>query len=234
MKLIDRIQAKERVQVIAPGMTLGFGGFGLCGIPQTLISILSDLKLKDLTCVSNNAGVDDWGLGILLKQGKIKKMISSYVGENQTFADMYLKGELEVEFTPQGTLAERLRAGGAGIGGFFTPTGYGTSVAEGKETRVINGKHQILEMGIVCDFGFVRAWKGDALGNLVYRKTAQNFNPLVAMSGRVTFAEVEEIVPVGELDPDDVHTSGAFVQFVLKADPTEKRIENKTVRSGPA
>ncbi len=220
--------AAEAVQGVRDGMTLLFGGFGLCGIPENSIAALRQLGPKKLTCVSNNAGVDGFGLGLLMEQGQIKKMISSYVGENDLFEKLYLSGELEVEFNPQGTLAERLRAGGAGIPGFYTATGVGTKVAEGKEVRNFDGREYVLERGLVGDFAFVKAWKGDRYGNLVYRKASRNFNPLVASAGRITVAEVEEIVEVGSLDPDHVHTPGIFVQRIYQA-RFEKRIENLTV-----
>src|SRR3954469_16111678 len=219
----------EAVSDIQDGATLIVGGFGLSGIPEKAIQALKEQGTKDLTVVSNNCGVDDWGLGLLLANRQIKKMISSYVGENKIFEQQYLSGELEVELTPQGTLAERLRAGGAGIPGFYTATGVGTPIAEGKEHKVFNGRTYILEQGIVGDFALVKAWKADPLGNLVYRNTARNFNPLAAMSGKVTIAEVEEIVEVGELDPDAIHTPGVYVQRVLLGTNYEKRIERRTV-----
>jgi 3-oxoacid CoA-transferase subunit A len=206
------------------------GGFGLCGIPENLIRALVDKGVKNLTAVSNNAGVDDFGLGRLLATRQIKKMVSSYVGENSIFERQYLDGELEVEFNPQGTLAERMRAGGAGIGGFFTPTAFGTQIAEGKETREIDGRMYVLEKPLKGDFALVKAWKGDRHGNLVYRKSARNFNPLCAMSGKVTIAEVEQIVELGELDPDQIHTPGIFVQRIIEGAEYEKRIEQRTVR----
>ncbi|PIU01200.1 MAG: succinyl-CoA--3-ketoacid-CoA transferase [Bdellovibrionales bacterium CG10_big_fil_rev_8_21_14_0_10_45_34] len=224
------VSAKDALNGVTDNMTLLFGGFGLCGIPENSIRALSELGVKGLTCVSNNAGIDEFGLGILLQKRQIKKMISSYVGENKLFESLYLSGELEVEFTPQGTLAERLRAGGAGIPAFFTPTGVGTKVAEGKEERAIDGRNYILEKAIKGDFAFVRAWKGDKFGNLVFRKTARNFNPMVATAGRVTIAEVEELVEIGELDPDQIHTPGVYVQRIFKAS-FEKRIEFKTTRA---
>jgi len=210
-------------------MTVMSGGFGLCGIPETLIIALRDSGVKDLTVISNNAGVDDWGLGLLLQTRQIKKMISSYVGENKEFERQYLGGELELEFNPQGTLAERCRAGGAGIPGFYTKTGVGTMIAEGKEHKEFNGETYIMETGLTADLSLVRAWKGDAQGNLIFRKTARNFNPMMATAGRVTIAEVEELVPVGDLDPDQIHTPGIFVQRIIQADQ-EKRIEQRTVR----
>ncbi|GHG10786.1 succinyl-CoA--3-ketoacid-CoA transferase [Deinococcus piscis] len=217
--------------IVADGQTVAVGGFGLCGIPEALILALRDSGVKQLTAVSNNAGVDGWGLGLLLETRQIRKMISSYVGENKEFERQYLAGELELEFTPQGTLAERMRAGGAGIAGFYTRTGVGTVVAEGKEHQEFDGETYILERGIRADVGLVKAWKADRAGNLVYRKTAQNFNPLAAACGRVTVAEVEEIVEVGALDPDEIDTPGIYVQrLVLNAAP-EKRIEQRTVRN---
>ncbi len=224
-----REAAARAVADIPSGATLIVGGFGLCGIPESLILALSERPVKDLVCVSNNCGVDDWGLGILLGKRMIRKMVSSYVGENAEFERQYLSGELELEFAPQGTLAERIRAGGAGIAGFYTPTGVGTIVAEGKETRVLDGREVVLEKGIVGDFALVAAWKADRLGNLVYRKAARNFNPMAATAGRVTVAEVEELVEVGELDPDGIHTPGVFVNRVVVA-PRAKRIERRTVR----
>jgi 3-oxoacid CoA-transferase subunit A len=221
--------AAEAVRDIPDGATLLAGGFGLCGIPELSIAALRERGTKGLTVVSNNCGVDDFGLGLLLANKQIVKMVSSYVGENKEFERQFLSGELEVELCPQGTLAERLRAGGAGIAGFYTQTGYGTQVAEGKETREIDGKHYVLERGITGDFAIVKAWKGDRHGNLVYRKTARNFNPLCAMAGRVTIAEVEELVEVGALDPENVHTPGVFVHRVVVG-KHEKRIERRTVR----
>jgi 3-oxoacid CoA-transferase subunit A len=223
--------AAKAVADIPSGATLVVGGFGLCGIPENLIFALAASPVSGLTCVSNNCGVDDWGLGLLLGKKKIRKMLSSYVGENAEFERQYLAGELELEFCPQGTLAERMRAGGAGIAGFYTPTGVGTIVAEGKETKVFEGKEYLLERGIVGDFALVAAWKGDRLGNLVYRKTARNFNPMAATAGRITIAEVEELVEPGEIDPDEVDTPGIFVQRVVVA-PRVKRIERRTVRKG--
>lgn len=222
--------AQEAVADVKDGMTLLFGGFGLCGIPENSIVALRDKGVKNLTCVSNNAGVDDWGLGLLLKQRQIKKMVSSYVGENAEFERQFLSGELEVELTPQGTLAEKLRAGGAGIPAFFTPTGVGTVVAEGKEIKEFDGRKYVLERAITGDFAFVKAWKGDKFGNLVFKKTARNFNPMVATAGRITVAEVEELVEIGTLDPDQVHVSGAYVQRIFKGVNYQKRIENLTVR----
>ncbi len=222
--------AAALADIVADGQTLAVGGFGLCGIPEALIAALRDSGKKNLTVISNNAGVDGFGLGMLLNTRQIKKMISSYVGENKEFERQYLAGELELEFTPQGTLAEKLRAGGAGIPAFFTKTGYGTIVAEGKETRVFDGDHYVMERSLRADIALVKAWKADTSGNLVFRKTARNFNPMVATAGRITVVEAEEIVPVGSLDPDNVHTPGIFVQrIVLNATP-EKRIEQKTLR----
>ncbi len=222
--------ADEAVANIPDGATIMMGGFGLCGIPENLIAALHRRGTRDLTVISNNAGIDDFGIGILLKARQVRKMIASYVGENKEFERQCLTGELDVELVPQGTLSERIRAGGAGIGGFFTPTGYGTLVAEGKETRVIDGKPYVLELGLTADFAFVKAWKGDNLGNLLYRKTARNFNPMMATAGRVTIAEVEHVVPPGALDPDHVATPGVFVQHVLQGSGYEKRIEKRTVR----
>ncbi len=216
--------------ILFDGMTIAAGGFGLCGIPENLIAAIRDAGTTDLTVYSNNAGVDDFGLGVLLQTRQVKKMVSSYVGENAEFMRQYLAGELELEFNPQGTLAERMRAGGAGIPGFYTKTGVGTQVAEGKEHKDFDGQTYILERGIVADIAIVKAWKGDAQGNLVYRKTARNFNPVAASCGKVTIAEVEEIVPVGALDPDMIHTPGIFVQRIVQGDH-EKRIEQRTVRA---
>lgn len=226
-----REAAARAVSDIPSGATLVVGGFGLCGIPENLILALAERDVRDLTCVSNNCGVDDWGLGILLGKRKIRKMLSSYVGENAEFERQYLAGELELEFCPQGTLAERMRAGGAGIAGFYTPTGVGTVVAEGKETRTFDGREFVLERGIVGDYALVAAWKADRLGNLVYRKTARNFNPMAATAGKVTIAEVEELVEVGQLDPDEIDTPGVFVQRVVVA-PRKKRIERRTIGAG--
>jgi 3-oxoacid CoA-transferase subunit A len=216
--------------VVQDGMTLMCGGFGLCGIPERLIAALHDSGAKDLTVVSNNAGVDGAGLGLLLKSRQIRKMISSYVGENKEFERQYLAHELELEFNPQGTMAERIRAGGAGIYGFYTKTGAGTVVAEGKEQRVVNGETYILETGLVADVSLVKAWKGDTEGNLIYRKTARNFNPNMATAGRVTVAEVEILVEAGELDPDQIHTPGIFVKRLINGSPYKKLIEKHTVR----
>ena len=211
------------------GMTVMSGGFGLCGIAENLIVALRDSGAKDLTVISNNAGVDDFGLGLLLQTRQIKKMISSYVGENKEFERQFLSGELELEFNPQGTLAERCRAGGAGIPGFYTKTGVGTVIADGKEHKEFNGETYILETGLVSDLSIVKAWKGDEQGNLVFRKTARNFNPMMATAGKMTVAEVEEIVPLGSLDPDNIHTPGIFVQRLIKGEH-EKRIEQRTIR----
>ncbi|MCP2091673.1 UNVERIFIED_ORG: 3-oxoacid CoA-transferase subunit A [Paraburkholderia sediminicola] len=216
--------------VLSKGQTLSVGGFGLCGIPEALIEGVKELGVGELTCISNNAGIDDFGLGVLLQTRQIKKMISSYVGENREFERQYLAGELDLEFTPQGTLAERLRAGGAGIPAFYTQTGYGTSIAEGKEVREFGGKSYVMEHALLADLALVKAWKADKAGNLIYRRTARNFNPLCAMAARTTIAEVEEIVDVGQLDPDQIHTPGIFVQrIVVNANP-EKRIEKRVVR----
>lgn len=224
--------AKQALEGVSDNMTILTGGFGLCGLPENLIIALRDSGVRGLTCVSNNAGVDDFGLGLLLQTKQIKKMISSYVGENKEFERQFLSKELEVELTPQGTLAERLRAGGAGIPAFFTPTGFGTVVAEGKETREFDGRHYVMERGIIGDFALVKAWKADPFGNLVFRKTARNFNPMMAAAGKITVAEVEEIVDYGELDPDHIHTPGIYVQRLLKGPSYEKRIEQRTTREG--
>ncbi|MBU1369794.1 MAG: CoA transferase subunit A [Bacteroidetes bacterium] len=222
--------AHEAIQGLSDGMTLMLGGFGLCGIPENCISAMVDTGVKGITCISNNAGVDDFGLGLLLKKHQIKKMISSYVGENSEFERQLLSGELEVELIPQGTLAERCRAGGAGIPAFFVPAGYGTEVADGKEVREFEGKMYLLEHGLTADFAIVKAWKGDTHGNLIYRYTANNFNQPMAMAGKITIAEVEELVPAGELDPNHIHTPGIFVQRIFKAENLEKRIEFATTR----
>ena len=216
---------------IQDGMTLMVGGFGLCGIPENSIAQLVKMGAKNLTCISNNAGVDDFGLGLLLQAKQVKKMISSYVGENDEFERQMLSGELEVDLIPQGSLAERCRAGGAGIPAFFTPAGYGTEVAEGKEVRVFNGKPHILESALTADYAIVKAWKGDTEGNLIYKATARNFNPMMAMAGKITIAEVEELVPAGTLDPNQIHTPGIFVQRIFQGEKFEKRIEQRTVRS---
>jgi 3-oxoacid CoA-transferase subunit A len=222
--------AAEAVERIPDGATILMGGFGLCGIPETLIAALRARGTKGLTVISNNAGIDDFGIGVLLRARQVRKMISTYVGENKEFERQFLSGELEVELVPQGTFAERIRAGGAGIGGFFTPTGYGTLVSEGKETRVIDGKPYVLEAPLTADFAFVKAWRGDRAGNLIYRKTARNFNPVMATAAAVTIAEVEHLVEPGELDPDQIVTPGIFVRYVLEGAGYEKRIEKRTVR----
>jgi len=230
--MIDK-RAKNILEAVAgvkSGMTFMFGGFGLSGIPENAIAELSKREIYDLTCISNNAGVDDFGLGLLLQRKQIKKMISSYVGENAEFERQMLSGELEVELIPQGTLAERCRAGGAGIPAFFTPAGYGTEVQKDKEVREFNGKKHILEKALTADFSFVKAWKGDTAGNLIYKGTARNFNPLMAMAGKITVAEVEELVPEGQLDPNQIHTPGIFVQRIIQGQNYEKRIENITIR----
>jgi 3-oxoacid CoA-transferase subunit A len=235
MKKVYPSATAALADVVQDGHVVAVGGFGLCGIPEALIAALRDSGVKNLTCVSNNAGVDGFGLGLLLQTRQIKKMISSYVGENKEFERQYLSGELELEFTPQGTLAERMRAGGAGIPAFFSRAGVGTIVAEGKPTQVFDGvwggKEYVMERSIRADISLVKAWKADKQGNLIYRKTARNFNPVVAMCGKVTVAEVEEIVENGELDPDNVHTPGVFVQRVVLNTTPEKRIENRTVRA---
>lgn len=214
---------------LTDGMTLMLGGFGLCGIPENSIAEMVKMGVKDITCISNNAGVDDFGLGLLLQKRQIKKMISSYVGENDLFEKLMLSGELEVDLIPQGSLAERCRAGGAGIPAFFTPAGYGTEVAEGKEVREFNGKPHILESALTADFAIVKAWKGDHYGNLVFKGTARNFNPMMAMAGKITVAEVEELVEPGELDPNYIHTPGIFVNRIFQGEKFEKRIEQRTV-----
>ena len=224
--------AAEALQgVVADGQTLAVGGFGLCGIPEALIAALRDTGVNGLTVISNNAGVDGFGLGQLLETRQIKKMISSYVGENKEFERQFLAGELELEFNPQGTLAERLRAGGAGIPAFFTATGYGTVVAEGKETREFDGKHYVMETALRADVALVKAWKADEAGNLVFRKTARNFNPACAMAGKLCVVEVEEVVPVGSIDPDQVHLPGIYVHRIVHNPTPEKRIEQRTVRA---
>jgi 3-oxoacid CoA-transferase subunit A len=222
---------EEALQGVKDGMTLMLGGFGLCGIPENAIKELLRLGVKELTCISNNAGVDDFGIGLLLQQRQVKKMISSYVGENGEFERQLLSGELEVELIPQGTLAERIRAGGAGIPAFFTPAGYGTEVGEGKESREFNGKMYLMENWLKADFSFVKAWRGDTAGNLIYKGTARNFNPMMATAGKITVAEVEELVPAGELDPNLIHTPGIFVQRIFQGEQYEKRIEHRTVRT---
>ncbi len=220
----------EAIADVQDGATIMMGGFGLCGVPENLIDAVRDKGVKDLTIISNNAGVDGLGISRLLETRQVRKMISTYVGENKLFEQLALSGELEVELVPQGTFSERMRAGGAGIPGFYTPTGYGTLVAEGKEAREFDGRMHVLERGLVADFAFVKAWKGDAWGNLVYRMTARNFNPVMATAGRVTIAEVEELVDVGALEPDGVHTPAIYVQRVLRGQYAEKRIEKHTVR----
>ena len=227
-KVVKNVE--EALIGVEDGMTLMIGGFGLCGIPENSIAELVKKGTKNLTCISNNAGVDDFGLGLLLQTKQIKKMISSYVGENDEFERQMLSGELEVDLIPQGSLAERCRAGGAGIPAFFTPAGFGTEVAEGKEVRIYNGKPHILEEALTADFAIVKAWKGDTEGNLVYKATAMNFNPMMSMAGKITVAEVEELVPAGQLDPNHIHTPGIFVQRIFKGEKFEKRIEQRTTR----
>src|SRR5258707_2343284 len=226
MPLMNKVlaSAEEAVALIPDGATIMMGGFGLCGIPERLIAALRARGTKGLTVISNNAGVDDFGIGVLLRSRQVRKMISTYVGENKEFERQFLSGELEVELVPQGTFAERIRAGGAGIGGFFTPTGYGTLVAEGKETRVISGMPYVFEQPLHADFAFVKAWKGDRVGNLVYRRTARNFNPVMATAGRITIAEVEHLVDTGSIDPDHVVTPGIFVKHIFRGAKYEKRI----------
>jgi 3-oxoacid CoA-transferase subunit A len=231
-KVVENVE--KALEGIHDGMTIMVGGFGLCGIPENSIAELVKLGTKNLTCISNNAGVDDFGLGLLLQQKQVKKMISSYVGENEEFERQMLSGELEVDLIPQGSLAERCRAGGAGIPAFFTPAGFGTEVAEGKEMRVFNGKPHILETALTADFALVKAWKGDTEGNLIFKATARNFNPMMAMAGSITVAEVEELVPAGELDPNEIHTPGIFVQRIFKGERFEKRIEQRTTRKKEA
>ncbi|WP_299824570.1 CoA transferase subunit A [uncultured Pontibacter sp.] len=228
-KTVKNVQ--EALEGVQDGMTLMLGGFGLCGIPENSIKELLRRGVKDLTCISNNAGVDDFGIGLLLQKRQVKKMISSYVGENAEFERQLLSGELEVELIPQGTLAERIRAGGAGIPAFFTPAGYGTEVGEGKESREFNGKMYLMEAWLRADFAFVKAWKGDTAGNLIYKGTARNFNPMMATAGKITVVEVEELVPAGELDPNMIHTPGIFVQRIFQGEKYEKRIEQRTVRT---
>jgi 3-oxoacid CoA-transferase A subunit len=223
--------AAEAVERIPDDATIMMGGFGLCGIPETLIAALRARGTRGLTVISNNAGVDDFGIGVLLRARQVRKMIATYVGENKEFERQYLTGELDVELVPQGTFAERIRAGGAGIAGFFTPTGFGTLVSEGKETRVIDGTPYVLEAPLKADFAFVKAWKGDRAGNLVYRKTARNFNPVMATAAAVTIAEVEHLVEPGELDPDHIVTPGIFVRYIVEGAQYEKRIEKRTVRN---
>ncbi len=227
---VRRDAAEALAGLLRDGMTLMAGGFGLCGIPENLILAIRESGVKDLTFISNNAGVDDFGLGLLLQTRQIRKMISSYVGENKLFESLFLSGELQVELVPQGTLAERIRAGGAGIGGFYTRTGVGTIVAEGKETRIIDGEEYVLEAPLKADLSLVKAWKGDRAGNLVYRKTARNFNPMMATAGAITVAEVEHLVEVGDLDPDHIHTPGIYVDRILLGVGHEKRIEQRTTR----
>lgn len=222
--------AAEAIRDIQSGMTIMVGGFGLCGIPENCIQALVNSKINNLTCISNNAGVDDFGLGLLLQNRQIKKMISSYVGENAEFERQMLSGELEVDLIPQGSLAERCRAGGAGIPAFYTPAGYGTEIAEGKESRIYNGKPHILESALTADFALVKAWKGDRYGNLIYKGTALNFNHVMAMAGKITIVEVEELVEPGDLDPNFIHTPGVFVQRIFQGSNYEKRIEQRTVR----
>ncbi len=230
--MINKVQKNidAALSGVESNMTLMFGGFGLAGIPENSISALSKKEIFGLTCISNNAGVDDFGLGILLQRKQIKKMISSYVGENAEFEKQMLSGELEVDLIPQGSLAERCRAGGAGIPAFYTPAGFGTEVANGKEIREYNGKPHILETALTADFAFVKAWKGDAAGNLIFKGTARNFNPVMAMAGKITVAEVEELVPIGVLDPNYIHTPGIFVQRIIQGKNYEKRIEQRTIR----
>ncbi|MFY7671851.1 CoA transferase subunit A [Tenacibaculum sp. MEBiC06402] len=227
-KKVNNVQ--EALEGVSSGMTLMLGGFGLCGIPENAIGELVKLGVDNLTCISNNAGVDDFGLGLLLQNRQIKKMISSYVGENDEFERQMLSGELEVELTPQGTLAEKCRAAQAGFPAFYTPAGYGTEVAEGKETREFDGKMYVLEPAFKADFGFVKAWKGDAAGNLIFKGTSRNFNPNMCGAAKITVAEVEELVPVGELDPNQIHIPGIFVQRIFQGEKYEKRIEQRTVR----
>ncbi len=221
---------QEALEGIGDGASILAGGFGLVGIPEKLIQGLREKGVRDLTVISNNCGVDEWGLGILLQNKQIRKMISSYVGENKEFERQYLAGELEVELVPQGTLAERIRAGGAGIPAFYTPAGVGTPIADGRETRLFGDKEYLLETGLKADFALIKAWKGDRFGNLVYRKTARNFNPMMAAAGRITIAEVEELVETGELDPDQIHTPSVYVQRIIACTGHEKRIERRTVR----
>jgi 3-oxoacid CoA-transferase subunit A len=225
--------AQEAIKDIQDGMTLMLGGFGLCGIPENCIAALVAQGTKGLTCISNNAGVDDFGIGLMLKTRQVKKMISSYVGENAEFERQLLSGELEVDLIPQGTLAERVRAGGAGIPAFYTPAGYGTEIADGKEIRLFDGKYYLLESWLRADFALVKAWKGDTMGNLIFKGTARNFNPMMAMAGKITIAEVEELVQPGELDPDQIHTPGIFVQRIFQGVAYEKRIEQRTTRPRP-
>jgi len=222
--------AREAIADVRDGATIMLGGFGLCGVPENLINATREKGVKNLTIISNNAGIDGQGAGLLLETRQIRKIVSTYVGENQLFEKLALSGELEVELIPQGTFAERIRAGGAGIAGFFTPTGYGTVVAEGKETREFDGRMYVLELGLTADFAFVKAWKGDRWGNLVFRKTARNFNPVMATAGRITIAEVEHLVETGALDADSIHTPAIYVQRIFQGSNYEKRIERRTVR----
>jgi 3-oxoacid CoA-transferase subunit A len=224
--------AEEAVALVPDGATVLVGGFGLCGIPENLIQALRARGTRDLTLISNNAGVDDFGIGVLLRSRQVRKMISTYVGENKEFERQALAKEIEVELVPQGTFSERIRAAGAGIGGFFTPTGFGTIIAEGKETRKIDGRDFVLEMPLAADFAFIKAWKGDRLGNLVYRKTARNFNPVMATAAKITIAEVEQLVEPGTLDPDAIVTPGIFVKHIIQGTSYEKRIEKRTVSRG--
>ncbi len=226
-KVVDSV--KDALNGIEDGMTLMLGGFGLCGIPENSIAELVSKNIKNLICISNNAGVDDFGLGLLLKKKQVKKMISSYVGENSEFENQMLSGELEVDLIPQGSLAERCRAGGAGIPAFYTPAGFGTEVGIGKEVREFKGKPHILEFSLTADFAIVKAWKGDSAGNLIYKATAKNFNPMMAMAGKITIAEVEELVPIGTLNPNEIHTPGIFVQRIFQGERFEKRIEQRTL-----
>jgi 3-oxoacid CoA-transferase subunit A len=222
--------ADEAAALVPDGATIMMGGFGLCGIPENLIKAIHDRGTKDLTLISNNAGVDDFGIGLLLRAGQVRRMVATYVGENKTFEQQFLRGEIEVELVPQGTFAERIRAGGAGVGGFFTPTGYGTLAAEGKETRLIDGKPYVFETPLVADFAFVRAHRGDSKGNLTYYRTARNFNPVMATAARITIAEVEDLVSPGAIDPDHVVTPGIFVRHLVKGTAYENRIEKRTTR----
>ena len=231
MRKLLESSAEALEGLLFDGMTIAAGGFGLCGIPETLIQAVRDSGVRDLTIISNNAGIDDYGPGILLRSRQVRKMVSSYVGENKEFERQYLAGELEIEFNPQGTLAERVRAGGAGIAGFYTRTGVGTVVAEGKDEKLFNGERYILETGLVADLSIVKAWRGDERGNLIYRKTARNFNPMVATCSPMTVAEVEQIVGTGHLKPDEIHTPGIFVQRIIASTQNEKRIERQIVRA---
>jgi 3-oxoacid CoA-transferase A subunit len=234
--IVDKVlaTADDAVALVPDGATIMMGGFGLCGIPENLIAALRRRGSRQLTIISNNAGVDGFGIGVLLENRQVRKMISTYVGENKEFERQFLSGELEVDLVPQGTFSERIRAGGAGIGGFFTPTGYGTMVAEGKEVREINGRWYVLEAPLLADIAFVKAWKGDRLGNLIYRRTARNFNPMMATAAKITIAEVEELVEPGALDPEAIVTPGIFVAHVLKGERYEKRIERRTLRTAAA